>query len=98
MLTPECCFCPSTVAEPSAGDLKQFFSDIALTQLVVFESQAFDQSRGVVGCVRHRHHSSALFAGFGFEQNSVNQNIEINSKQVIENCLWAWFKKDLSCV
>ena len=50
-----------------AGDFQEFLCDIRLAQLVVLKGQIFHKLIGVVGGVLHRHHASAMLAGFGFQ-------------------------------
>jgi hypothetical protein len=52
-----------------ARDFQQFLGDIGLSELVVFEGQIFDELVGIVGGIFHRHHSRAMLAGFGFQQD-----------------------------
>jgi len=88
----------SAVAELAAGDLEEFLSDIALTQLVVFKRQMLDQGVGVIRRTSHGHHPGALFARLCFQQNPVHDYVEVNPNEITEDRLGAGFKDDLGCV
>src|SRR5215204_3213278 len=58
----------------TAGDLQQFFGDVALPQAVVLELQLVDQRLSGLRRVLHRHHAGALFAGLGVQQHEVDED------------------------
>src|SRR3954469_2346480 len=78
----------------TTGDLQQFFRDVALPQLVVFERQLLDQTLSAVGGVLHRHHARALLARLRIQQHVKEVDVEIQAKQVAQDTFRAWFEDD----
>src|SRR3954467_7619942 len=72
----------SVVPQLSAGDFQKLPGDIALPQLVVFESQVPDQSRGIVRSIRHGYQPGALFTCLSFEECPVKKDVQVESEQV----------------
>src|SRR5215471_14207036 len=82
----------------SAGDLQQLFRDVALTQLVVFERQVFDESVGVIRSVLHRYHAGALLTRLGIQQHLMNVDVEIVRQEITQDGLRVRFKAALRSV
>src|SRR5262249_33436087 len=78
----------------TAGEVKQFLRDIALTLFVEFERQVLDQVVGVVCGILHRHHAGALLARLGIQQNPVKINVEVVRQEKVQNGLRARLKDE----